>query len=112
MAHGRRLIFADLLADIPAYLARTARASLLVDTPEYNLHTTGSDGLWSGVPMLTISSETMASRVGGSLLHSSGQSVGRSCSLREYQRVARELTLNERERTELTIEIDPPRGQP
>ena len=93
MAQDRRLIFADLLADIPAYLARTTHASLLVDTPEYNLHTTGSDGLWSGVPMLTISGDAMASRVGGSLLQASGQPVGQSYSLREYQRVARELTV-------------------
>ena len=40
-----RVLFAPLVHDIGAHLARTGRASLLVDTIEYSSHTTGSDAL-------------------------------------------------------------------
>ena len=92
IAHARRLHFADLLADIPAHLTRTSRAHLLVDTPEYNCHTTGSDALWAGVPSLTVAGAQMASRVGKSLVQASSVAPGLTRSMREYTSLAVYLT--------------------
>lgn len=69
-AHGiavERLVFA---AKIPlaAHLARLAVADLCLDTLPVNAHTTASDALWAGLPVLTCSGESFASRVAGSLL--------------------------------------------
>src|SRR6185295_8791547 len=63
-----RLIFAPPL-DLPEHLARHKLADLFLDTIPYNAHTTASDSLWAGVPVLTCLGETFAGRVGASLLH-------------------------------------------
>jgi predicted O-linked N-acetylglucosamine transferase (SPINDLY family) len=62
-----RLIFAQpqSLAD---HLARHRLADLFLDTLPYNAHTTASDALWVGLPVLTRTGETFASRVAASLL--------------------------------------------
>ncbi len=54
------------------YLARLQRADLFLDTNPYNAHTTASDALWAGCPVLTRPGETFASRVAGSLNHHLG----------------------------------------
>lgn len=66
-----RLIFAAKLAN-PFHLARYALADLFLDTTPYGAHTTASDALWSGVPMLTLSGRSFASRVCGSLVRAAG----------------------------------------
>jgi predicted O-linked N-acetylglucosamine transferase (SPINDLY family) len=68
---GSRLIFAP---DLPQadHLARLQQADLVLDTAPYGAHTTASDALWAGVPVVTLPGETFASRVAGSLLHSVG----------------------------------------
>jgi predicted O-linked N-acetylglucosamine transferase (SPINDLY family) len=66
-----RLIFAQKLAN-PYHLARYALADLFLDTTPYGAHTTASDALWSGVPVLTYSGRGFASRVCGSLVHAAG----------------------------------------
>ena len=50
-----------------AYLSRLQRADLFLDTTPYNAHTTASDALWAGCPVLTTMGETFAARVAGSL---------------------------------------------
>lgn len=63
-----RLVFAPRLA--PAdHLARHAAADLFLDTWPCNAHTTASDALWAGLPLLTRRGDTFAGRVGASLLH-------------------------------------------
>jgi protein O-GlcNAc transferase len=62
-----RLIFAPLVPR-PEHLARHAAADLFVDTFPYNQHSTAADALRAGVPLVTISGDTFASRVAGSLL--------------------------------------------
>lgn len=62
-----RLIFAPR-TDIANHIARQAHADLMLDTLPYNAHTTASDALWLGVPMLTVEGNTIASRVTTSLL--------------------------------------------
>jgi predicted O-linked N-acetylglucosamine transferase (SPINDLY family) len=66
-----RILFADKLAN-PAHLARYVLADLFLDTTPYGAHTTASDALWMGVPVLTFSGRSFASRVCGSLLRSAG----------------------------------------
>ena len=62
-----RLIFAPLRPHAE-HLARQTCADLFLDSFPCNAHTTASDALWSGVPVLTRMGETFASRVGASLL--------------------------------------------
>lgn len=66
-----RVIFAEKLAN-PAHLARYQLADLFLDTTPYGAHTTASDALWSGVPVLTLSGRSFASRVCGSLVRAAG----------------------------------------
>jgi predicted O-linked N-acetylglucosamine transferase (SPINDLY family) len=66
-----RIIFADKLAN-SFHLARYVLADLFLDTTPYGAHTTASDALWMGVPVLTFSGRSFASRVCGSLLRSAG----------------------------------------
>jgi predicted O-linked N-acetylglucosamine transferase (SPINDLY family) len=62
-----RLVFQPKLAH-DAYLALYRHVDLFLDTWPYGAHTTGSDALWAGAPLLTLPGETFASRVGYSLL--------------------------------------------
>ena len=55
-----------------AYLARYRHVDLFLDTTPYNAHTTASDALWAGCPVLTLPGQTFASRVAGSLNHHLG----------------------------------------
>jgi predicted O-linked N-acetylglucosamine transferase (SPINDLY family) len=50
------------------YLARLAAADLFLDSWFYNAHTTASDALWAGLPLVTLCGETFASRVAASIL--------------------------------------------
>jgi predicted O-linked N-acetylglucosamine transferase (SPINDLY family) len=53
-------------------MARLALADLALDTAPCNSHTTASDALWMGVPLLTLSGRSFDARVGASLLHAVG----------------------------------------
>jgi len=66
-----RLIFAP---DLPTdqHLARMSMADLFLDSLPYNAHTTGSDALWAGVPLITQTGATFPGRVGASLLNAAG----------------------------------------
>jgi len=66
-----RLVFANKLAS-PYHLARHLLADLFLDTLPYGAHTTASDALWMGVPVLTLSGRSFASRVCGSLVRAAG----------------------------------------
>jgi predicted O-linked N-acetylglucosamine transferase (SPINDLY family) len=55
-----------------AYMARLQHADLFLDTEPYNAHTTASDALWAGCPVLTRPGDTFAARVAGSLNHHLG----------------------------------------
>ncbi len=57
------------------YLARLRHADLFLDTEPYNAHTTASDALWAGCPVLTRPGDTFAARVAGSLNHHLGLDV-------------------------------------
>lgn len=66
-----RLVFMPRLPH-PQYLARYRHADLFLDTHPYNAHTTASDALWAGCPVLTTPGQTFAARVAGSLNHHLG----------------------------------------
>ncbi|MGA7712692.1 MAG: tetratricopeptide repeat protein [Rhizomicrobium sp.] len=85
-----RLIFADLTA--PAiHLARQRLADLFLDTLPVGAHTTASDALWAGLPVLTCTGETFAGRVGSSTLQAVGLPELITTSIGEYEARALEL---------------------
>jgi protein O-GlcNAc transferase len=72
--HGvdeKRLVFAPRLP-LPEHLARHRPADLFLDTMPYNAHTTASDALWAGLPLLTCRGTAFAGRVATSLLTAIG----------------------------------------
>ena len=70
-----RLVFAPHLPR-EQHLQRLQAAELFLDTDRCNAHTTASDALWAGVPLLTVPGGTFASRVAASLLSAAGLSEG------------------------------------
>jgi protein O-GlcNAc transferase len=68
---GDRLIFAEKLS-LSEHLARHRLADLFLDTFNYNAHTTASDALWAGLPIITKLGQGFAARVAGSLLSAVG----------------------------------------
>lgn len=66
-----RIIFADRLPKAK-HLARHRLADLFLDTSAYGAHTTASDALWAGLPVLTLLGDTFARRVGASIVRAAG----------------------------------------
>ena len=79
-----RLVFAPKVA-LADHLARHALADLVVDTLPYNAHTTTSDALWTGVPVVTCLGGTFPGRVAASLLHAVGLPELVTASLDQYE---------------------------
>src|SRR5262249_2947656 len=80
-------------------------AGLFLDTLEYNAHTTASDALWAGVPVLTCPGRTFASRVAASLLTAVGLPELIAGSLEEYERLAIRLATNPEELERLNAKL-------
>jgi protein O-GlcNAc transferase len=85
-----RLVFAERtpMAD---HLARQRLADLFLDTLPYNAHTTASDALWAGLPVLTRLGETFAGRVAASLLKAVGLEELITHASGEYEALALKL---------------------
>jgi protein O-GlcNAc transferase len=85
-----RLVFAPRvkLAD---HLARHRLADLFLDTAPYGAHTTASDALWAGLPLVTCPGDAFASRVGASLLTAAGLPELIAPSLEAYEALALKL---------------------
>ena len=88
-----RLIFADKIA-VEEHLARQRLADLFLDTFNFNAHTTASDALWAGLPVLTKLGKGFAARVAGSLLTSLEVYELITTSEKEYEAVALNLATN------------------
>jgi protein O-GlcNAc transferase len=88
-----RLVFASRM-DLPEHLARHQLADLFLDTLPYNAHTTASDALWAGLPVLTQIVNSFAGRVAASLLNAVGLPELITHSAEEYEALAIELALN------------------
>ncbi|HLJ11560.1 MAG TPA: tetratricopeptide repeat protein [Planctomycetaceae bacterium] len=84
---GERLVFAPRMP-LAEHLARQRLSDLFLDTFPYNAHTTASDALWAGCPVLTMAGETFASRVAGSLLRVVGLPELITSSFDEYLELA------------------------
>jgi len=85
-----RLIFRRRLP-LAEHLASYRLADLFLDTLPYNGHTTASDALWEGLPVLTMAGDGFAGRVAGSLLSAVGLPEMIAGSLEEYREKAVEL---------------------
>jgi predicted O-linked N-acetylglucosamine transferase (SPINDLY family) len=85
-----RLVFAE---DLPqaAHLGRLQLADIVLDTLPFNAHTTASDALWAGVPLVTCAGTTFASRVAGSLLRAVGLGELVTHTLDDYAALAATL---------------------
>lgn len=95
-----RLIFAPPLP-LPQHLARHRLADLFLDTLPYNAHTTTSDALWAGLPVLTCPGGTFASRVATSLLHAASLPELAVAGPEAYEATALELARDPRRLAEL-----------
>ncbi len=85
-----RLIFAPRIA-MQEHLARLRLADLFLDTLPCNAHTTASDALWAGLPVLTCLGATFAGRVAASLLHAVGLPELVTHSLAEFEALGLKL---------------------
>jgi predicted O-linked N-acetylglucosamine transferase (SPINDLY family) len=85
-----RIVFAKPLP-LADHLGRLRNADLVLDTLPYNAHTTASDALWAGVPIVTCPGETFASRVAASLCHAAGLVETVVGSLADYEALALRL---------------------
>jgi protein O-GlcNAc transferase len=84
---AHRIVFADrVLAEV--HLARHRLADLFLDTLPCCAHTTASDALWAGMPLLTATGTTFTGRVATSLLHAIGVPELATASLGEYEALA------------------------
>ena len=92
----QRLIFAPLVS-LDQHLARLPAADLFLDTLPYNAHTTASDALWVGLPLLTCTGDTFASRVAGSLLNAAGLPELVTTSIAEYEALGLRLARSQAE---------------
>src|SRR5262245_11812045 len=88
-----RLVFAKKLP-APEHLARHRLADLFLDTLPYNAHTTASDALWAGLPVLTQIGEAFAGRVAASLLNAIGLKELITTTVHDYEALAIELATN------------------
>ncbi|MBF0342074.1 MAG: tetratricopeptide repeat protein [Magnetococcales bacterium] len=100
----QRLIFAPPLP-LERHLARYRLADLFLDTLPYNAHTTASDALWVGCPVVTIPGGTFAGRVGASLLTTLGfpELIARDPG--HYHRIALELATDTQRRLALRARL-------
>lgn len=87
---AERLVFATRIPN-DVHLARHRLADLFLDTAPVNAHTTASDALWSGLPLITCAGRAFAGRVSGSLLRAVGLAELITGSLAEYEQLALSL---------------------
>jgi protein O-GlcNAc transferase len=86
-----RLVFAAPMEN-SAHVSRLALGDLFLDSLPYNAHTTASDALWAGLPLITCRGGAFAGRVGASLLRAAGLPELITDSLEEYELLALKLT--------------------
>jgi len=99
-----RLVFAERLP-LPEHLARHRQADLFLDTLPYNAHTTTSDALWAGLPVLTLAGQSFAGRVAASLLNAIGLPELITSSQEEYEALAIELALNPKKLADIKLNL-------
>ncbi len=88
-----RIVFAEKLP-LEQHLARHKCGDLFLDTFNYNAHTTGSDALWAGMPLLTKAGKSFSARVGASLLNALNLVELITSNEQEYEKKAYEIATN------------------
>ena len=88
-----RIIFANS-SPMDEHLARYALADIFLDTFNFNAHTTASEALWAGLPVVTKLGKSFAARVAGSLLSAVGLDELITHTELEYEELILELALN------------------
>jgi predicted O-linked N-acetylglucosamine transferase (SPINDLY family) len=99
-----RIIFAGRMA-LPEHLARHRLADLFLDTLPCNAHTTASDALWAGLPVVTQIGETFAGRVAASLLTALGLPELIAPTAQAYEELAFELAVDAGKRAAITRKL-------
>jgi predicted O-linked N-acetylglucosamine transferase (SPINDLY family) len=89
-----RILFARYLEQAEDHLARLGAADLFLDTLPCNAHTTASDALWAGLPVLTCKGTSFAGRVAASLSYAAGLPELVTDSLADYEAQAVSLAQN------------------
>lgn len=102
-----RVVFAAE-RDYDRYLELYLYADIFLDTWPYNGHTTASDALWAGCPVLTLLGEAFAGRVGASLLHAVGLPEMIAGSVDAYVRLAIELAGDNARVTHMRAHLEGP----
>ncbi len=95
-----RLIFAPRMP-LREHLARHRLADIFLDTLPYNAHTTASDALWAGLPVVTCAGKTFPGRVAASLLGAAGMTELISPTLLQYEALAVTLATNDSQLAEM-----------
>jgi predicted O-linked N-acetylglucosamine transferase (SPINDLY family) len=90
-----RIIFATRVPRVEDHLARYRLVDVFIDTYPYNGHTTASDALLAGLPVVTLKGKSFASRVAASLLHDVGLPDLACSSYDEYYQKALHLATHD-----------------
>jgi predicted O-linked N-acetylglucosamine transferase (SPINDLY family) len=104
---GSRIVFARHRPNAD-YLALYRHADLFLDTWPYNAHTTASDALWAGCPLLAVRGTTFAGLVAASLLHAVGLPQLVMASVADYVARAIELAQDDEGRAALRAHLAGP----
>jgi predicted O-linked N-acetylglucosamine transferase (SPINDLY family) len=107
-AHGLapgRLVFADYTATNRGHLARLCLADLSLDTLPYGAHSTASDSLYVGTPIITCRGTTFAGRVGAGLLSAVGLGELITETLDEYENLALKIARDPKFHTALKAKL-------
>jgi predicted O-linked N-acetylglucosamine transferase (SPINDLY family) len=99
-----RLVFAPRLP-LSAHLGRLQLADLALDTFPHNSHTTASDALWAGVPLVTRMGQAFASRVAASILNAAGMKALVAVDLGSYFEKALDLATHPTRLKELKTKL-------
>ena len=101
---AQRLIFAERVSS-PEHLSRQCHADLFLDTLPYNAHTTTSDALRCGLPVLTLTGQSFASRVAASLLNAVGLNELITYTQKEYESLAIDLASNPKKLSNIKLKL-------
>jgi len=100
-----RLVFAEPVAAAADHLARHRLADVFLDTLPVNAHTTATDALWMGVPVVTCCGSAFAGRVAASLVAAAGVPELAVASLEEYEALALKIATEPRLLTALQTKL-------
>ena len=99
-----RIVFAEKLSH-SKHLARHKHADLFIDTFNYNAHTTASDALWGGLPIVTKQGKQFTARVTSSLLTACGLPELITKNEKEYEELIYELATNPKKLKAISLKL-------